>query len=121
MAPNYAIMFIHYLETNFLSNYPKQPKIWLRFIDDIFMIWKEGKLELDKFLEALNRYHQTIKFTTLLMKMKYLSLIQWYIDLLVIEYTLESSINQLIKNIMYTTTQPTKKKKKKKIPSLMAF
>ena len=27
------------------------------------MIWKEGKLELDKFLEALNSYHQTIKFT----------------------------------------------------------
>ena len=26
------------------------------------MIWKEGKLELDKFLEALNSYHQTIKF-----------------------------------------------------------
>ena len=51
------------LRLNFLSNYPKQPKIWLRFIDDIFMIWKEGKLELDKFLEALNSYHQTIKFT----------------------------------------------------------
>ena len=27
------------------------------------MIWKEGKLELDKFLAALNSYHQTIKFT----------------------------------------------------------
>ena len=63
MAPNYAIIFMHYLETNILSNYPKQPKIWLRFIDDIFMIRKEGKLELDKFLEALNSYHQTIKFT----------------------------------------------------------
>ena len=63
MAPNYAITFMHYFETNFLSNYPKQPKIWLRFIDDIYMIWKEGKLELDKFLESLNSYHQTIKFT----------------------------------------------------------
>ena len=62
MAPNYAIIFMHYLETNFLSNYPKQPKIWLRFIDDIFMIWKKGKLELDKFLEALDSYHETIKF-----------------------------------------------------------
>ena len=62
MAPNYAIIFMHYLETNFLSNYPKQPKIWLRFIDDIFMIWKEGKPELEKFLEALNSYYPTIKF-----------------------------------------------------------
>ena len=41
----------------------KQPKIWLRFVDNIFMIWKEGKLELEKYLAALNSYHQTIKFT----------------------------------------------------------
>ena len=63
MAPNYAIIFMHYLETNFLTNYPKQPKIWLRFIDDIIMIWQYGRLELDKFLEALNNHHQKIKFT----------------------------------------------------------
>ena len=63
MAPNYAIIFMHYLETSFLSNYPKQPMIWLRFIDDIFMILKDGKLELDKFLAALNSHHQKIKFT----------------------------------------------------------
>ena len=50
MAPNCAIIFMHYFETNFLTNYPKQPKIWLRFIDDIFMIWKDGKQELKKIL-----------------------------------------------------------------------
>ena len=43
MAPNYAIIFMHYLETNFLSHYPKQPKIWLRFIDDIIMILQFGR------------------------------------------------------------------------------
>ena len=63
MAPNYAIIFMYYLETNFLSNYPKQPKIWLRLLDDIFMMWKDEKLELDKFLAALNSHHQTIRFT----------------------------------------------------------
>ena len=63
MALNYAIIFMHYLETNFLSNYPKQPKTWLRFIDDIFMIWKDGKLELYKFLAALNSHHHKIKLT----------------------------------------------------------
>ena len=26
MAPNYAIIFMHYLETNLLSNYPKQQR-----------------------------------------------------------------------------------------------
>ena len=63
MAPNYAIIFMHYLETNFLSHYPKQPKIWLRFIDDIIMIWQFGRLELEEFLKALNSYNQTIKST----------------------------------------------------------
>ena len=63
MAPTYAIIFMHYLETNFFTNYPKQPKIWLRFIDDIIMIWQYGRLELDNFLEALNSHHQNIKFT----------------------------------------------------------
>ena len=63
MAPNYAIIFMHYLETNFLSHYPKQPKLWLIFIDDIIMIWQVGRLELEEFLEALNNHHQKIKFT----------------------------------------------------------
>ena len=63
MAPNYAIIFMHYLETNFLSHYPKKPKIWLRFIDDIIMIWQFGRLELEEFLKALNNHHQKIKFT----------------------------------------------------------
>ena len=54
--------FMHYLETNFLTSYPTPPKIWLRFIDDIFMIWKDGEQQR-MFLEALNNYHPTIKFT----------------------------------------------------------
>ena len=43
MAPNYAIIFMHYLETNFLSTFPTLPSIWLRFTDDIFMIWNYGE------------------------------------------------------------------------------
>ena len=63
MAPNYAVIFMLYLETNFLTSYPTTPKIWLRFINDIFMIWKDGEQQLRMFLEALNNYHPTIKFT----------------------------------------------------------
>ena len=63
MAPNYAIIFVHYLETNFLTSYPKQPKMWLRFINDVFMILKDGEQQLRRFLEALNNYHPTVKFT----------------------------------------------------------
>ena len=69
MAPNCAIIFMHYLETNFQTSYPNQPKIWLRFIDDIFMIWKDGE-QLRRFLEALNNYHPTINSHILWTKMK---------------------------------------------------
>ena len=31
--------------------------------DDIFMMWEHGEEELQKFLEALNCYYPTIKFT----------------------------------------------------------
>ena len=57
IVSNYAIIFMH------LLNYSKQPKIWLTFIDDIFMIWKDRKLELEKFLEAFNSHHPPIQFT----------------------------------------------------------
>ena len=40
-----------------------QPLVWWRYIDDIFMIWEHGEEELQKFLETLNCYHPTIKFT----------------------------------------------------------
>ena len=119
MAPNYAIIFMHYLETNFLSNYPKQPKIWLRFIDDIFMIWKDGKLELDKFLAALNSHHQTIKFTHTIdqNEIPFLDMVV-YISTSNRIHTIIYH-NQLIKNTTYTTIQPTQGTRK--IQSLMAF
>ena len=40
-----------------------QPLVWWCYIDDIFMIWEHGEEELQKFLETLNCYHSTIKFT----------------------------------------------------------
>ena len=63
MAPNYAIIFMNYLETNFLSTYPILPSIWLRFIDDVFMIWNYGEQQLKRFLEALNHHHPTTELT----------------------------------------------------------
>ena len=35
----------------------------IQYIDDIFMLWQHGEKELEKFLEFLNYYHPTIKFT----------------------------------------------------------
>ena len=63
MAPNYAIIFMHYLESNFLETIIRKLKIWLRSIDIIFMIWSHGLQELKNFMNRINNYHPTIKFT----------------------------------------------------------
>ena len=39
------------------------PLVWWRFIDDIFVIWTHGEPALLEFLDELNQFHTTIKFT----------------------------------------------------------
>ena len=63
MAPNYAIIFMHYLESNLLNQTTLKPKTWLRLIDDIFMIWSHGIQALNLVMDILNNFHSTIKFT----------------------------------------------------------
>ena len=63
MAPPYAIIYMDELERGFLENYHLQPLVWWRYIDDIFMLWQHGEKELKKFLDILNCYHPSIKFT----------------------------------------------------------
>ena len=63
MAPNYAIIYMHWIETGFLQSIHHKPKIWKRFIDDIFMLWPHGEHKLQELLTALNSYHKVIKFT----------------------------------------------------------
>ena len=62
-APNYAIIFMAELEEEFLSTLTLKPRIWKRFIDDIFIIWNYGEEELGHLLTLFNQFHPTIKFT----------------------------------------------------------
>ena len=63
MALNYAIIFMHKIETELLQKSPLQPTFFKRFIDDIFLIWPHREEQLQKFLEMINTHHKTIKFT----------------------------------------------------------
>ncbi|XP_060071249.1 uncharacterized protein LOC132551153 [Ylistrum balloti] len=63
MAPNYAIIFMDYIEKKFLATQEKIPLVWWRYIDDIFFIWTHTREELASFCEAMNSNHPTIKFT----------------------------------------------------------
>ena len=42
--------------------YPCIKELYLRYIADIFMIWKGTKIELMAFIKELNEKHKTIKF-----------------------------------------------------------
>ena len=63
MAPSYANIFMGKLEADLLEQSPVKPHTWRRFIDDIFMIWTEGEERLKTFMEYMNSFHDTIKFT----------------------------------------------------------
>ena len=63
MAPSYSSLFMGKFEKDFLDSYDVQPLLWLRCLDDIFMIWDDSEENLLKFLDKLNNFHETIKFT----------------------------------------------------------
>lgn len=64
MAPSYANIFMGILEKEMLSNSELQPHIWLRFIDDIFAIYRATEDKVKTHIEYLNDFHPTIKFTS---------------------------------------------------------
>ena len=64
VAPTLANLFMGYFEEKHVYSYKLQPTMWVRFIDDIFMVWPHGKTELEAFINHLNRVHSNIKFTS---------------------------------------------------------
>ena len=63
MAPPYAILFMDDLETRILEYSTFKPSVWWRYIDDIFLIWEHGEENLKSFIECLDTFHPSIKFT----------------------------------------------------------
>ena len=62
-APNYANLFMAHFEEMYI--YPRikgKALLYLRYIDDIFLIWKGSKQELENFIAEINAIHKTIKF-----------------------------------------------------------
>ena len=66
MAVNYANIFLDKFENEMLNAYEEKhklrPSIWIRYIDDIFLIWKGTKEELVNFITEINTVHESIKF-----------------------------------------------------------
>ena len=61
--PSYANIFMGWFEEKFI--FPLLTNLsdfYLRFIDDLFLIWNGTKTEFDNFLKKINEYHPGIKF-----------------------------------------------------------
>ena len=62
-APSYANIFMSEFEEKHI--YPlikNKSAIYLRYIDDIFMVWTKSENELKHFMDEINQKHQSIKF-----------------------------------------------------------
>ena len=46
-----------------ISTAKHKPSLWLRYVDDTFVIWSHGKKTLDEFLLHLNSQRSSIEFT----------------------------------------------------------
>ena len=51
------------LERPLIQNAEVRPRIWWRYIDDIFIVWTEGEEKLNEFIDHINNAHDTIKFS----------------------------------------------------------
>ena len=64
MAPCIANLFMTSFEQTFIDNSALTPLFYVRYIDDIFMIWTHESEELEQFTTRANSTHPSIKFTT---------------------------------------------------------
>ena len=62
-APSYANIFMgRFEETQIYPRIVNKTRIFLRYIDDLFFIWKGTEAGLKTFLNEINQVHPTIKF-----------------------------------------------------------
>ena len=64
VAPSFANTFMGWFESKYVYTYRLQPLLWVRFIDDIFVIWQHGRSALKAFETHLNQCIPSIKFET---------------------------------------------------------
>jgi hypothetical protein len=62
-APGVANHYLDWFEKMFVYIYKLQPFLYVRYIDDCFLIWHHTLEELHEFVEHLNAQVPTIKFT----------------------------------------------------------
>ncbi|XP_003724886.1 uncharacterized protein LOC100889582 [Strongylocentrotus purpuratus] len=63
LSPVIANIFMEHFETTALQTLSQRPSLWLRYVDDTFVIWPHNRRDLGHFLAHINQHHPSIKFT----------------------------------------------------------
>ena len=63
LSPIVANIYMEFFEKLALDTAAVKPKLWLRYVDDTFVIWEGSRDELDAFLHHLNSIRSSIQFT----------------------------------------------------------
>ena len=63
LAPPFAILFMHSLETRLLADSPVLPVLYTRYIDDAIILWTHGEKRLLELIQHFNAGHDRLKFT----------------------------------------------------------
>ena len=63
LDPALATIYIGQREETFLESRTSKPELWVRYIDDIFLIWTHSLTEFHTFLTDINSLHERIRFT----------------------------------------------------------
>jgi hypothetical protein len=63
LSPLMANLFMEWFEQRAIDTALSKPKMWLRYVDDVYCQWQHGKESLQGFLDHLNTIHPTIRFT----------------------------------------------------------
>ncbi|XP_060518420.1 uncharacterized protein LOC132697146 [Cylas formicarius] len=63
LSPAIGNLFMTYFEAQAIRESQLKPKLWIRYVDNIFIIWSHGEVKLDHFLTYLNSLHDRIEFT----------------------------------------------------------
>ncbi|KAJ8909998.1 hypothetical protein NQ315_003526 [Exocentrus adspersus] len=83
LSPIMSNIFMEHFEETYVKSYINKPKIWWRYVDDVFSIWPHGQDNLTDFLNFLNNIEPTIKFTLELEENNKLP----FLDVMISKYT----------------------------------
>ena len=63
LAPILADLFMNKMEQKLNRFSTNRPKIWLRYVDDVFCVFEINVEKIHTFLERINKWHPNLRFT----------------------------------------------------------